>query len=469
MKHNYKHIEEIYQCYALGGRLNFQSKGLSICHSLECEDPFIEFDYNSDANIADVYSAFVKQIIKEIQQKDRCTGCSILKRQAYKPVNIKIITLNINIQCNCRCLYCCSHSSNMEQSVNIVPYLKQLADRNMISADCFLDFGGGEPTIDPYFEETLDYAEKNRYMIRVNTNAIKYSYFLESHLKNNPDINVRISVDSGKRETYQKIKGTDAFDNVWENIGNYRKASDNISIKYVITKYNVSQEDLSGFVMMCEKYHITQVFIDIDHDAYTGNDRYGWADYTEDMLNAARSLMNMAKERGIRTFAGYVWTADDNSQESYDYNLIEKNADGRRILTSGATILLPEKYIRHREKACITYKRYNDLTELCSELKGRKVFLYGAGYFGEKMYEVIQNKVTIEGFVDLNLGGSTCMGKKVIFPHELKTMADIDVIITCGACNEVMEYINREGINQLANHLYYITLADLIYYEKKLN
>lgn len=460
---------EIYQCYAMGGRINFQSQNISLCHSLECVDPVIEFDYSGKENLADVYEAGVKSIIKDVQSGKRCSGCSMKKKMQYMPPSIKVITLNINTQCNCRCLYCCSHTADVNRSVNILPFLKQLEARKLVDRDCFFDFGGGEPTIDAFFGQVLSYVSRQNYVIRVNTNALWYSEILEKEILENDDINIRISVDAGIPETYLRIKGNKQFDMVWKNIKKYRECTKNIAVKYVICKYNISPENLEGFVRLCKNANIDKIYIDIDHDAYTGQDKYGWSDYLESMLKAAYTLESLAEIYGIEALIGYVWTAGDKEQDTYDYNYVFRNADGGREVSSKEMIKLPTKFVRPKEKAPITYDKYNNIDELRKRLKDKKVFLYGAGYFGTRVYNLLKNHVNMIGVIDSdsNLWGTRWDALTVEGPDVLKNLYDIELVITSGSCNDIMSLINQKQLINLKNHIFYLTRADFDYYEKK--
>jgi len=92
--------------------------------------------------------------------------------------------------------------------------------------------GGGEPTVNEYFEYAVDLA---------------HDYGLETGLITNGIISkswdkmkwVRISLDASDAETYKKIKGVDKFDTIIDNI-NFALFINGISVglQIVVNKYN---------------------------------------------------------------------------------------------------------------------------------------------------------------------------------------------------------------------------------------
>lgn len=459
--------KEIYQCYAMGGRINFQSSNISLCHSLECEDPTIDFRYGMD-NLAEVYLQGLEEILQEVQVEGRCSQCSMRKKNIFVPVKVRVITLNVNIQCNCRCLYCCSHSVQQNKSVSVVPYIMQLEQAELIDKDCFFDFGGGEPTMDSFFEENLTYVSNQDYVIRVNTNALLFSETLASFAQKDNDVNIRISVDAGTEATYLRVKGNEQYNTVWGNIGKYRQYTSNIAIKYVLCRHNTAIQDLEGFVERCVKYKINKIYVDVDHDAYSGKSADGWSKYTPDMFAAAYKLVEIAEKKGIEVLIGYIWTARDFMQDTYDYNQVMRSEDGTRYVSCGKKIHLPEQYVPVEVKeAELVYDKYNNLSQLLQVLQGKKVVLYGAGYYGMRMMEKMGGKVEVIGVADSNsaLWGSDWNGLKVMKPEELADMQDVSLLLTSSFGDEIMDLLNQRNLLNLKNHIYYMTRGDFDYYE----
>ena len=73
--------------------------------------------------------------------------------------------------------------------------------------------------------------------VEILTSGIKYCKSIEDAFVNDK-LKMVVSIDSGTKETYLKIKGVDCFDKVIENLRKYVLASDfakeNITLKYII-------------------------------------------------------------------------------------------------------------------------------------------------------------------------------------------------------------------------------------------
>lgn len=86
--------------------------------------------------------------------------------------------------------------------------------------------GGGEPTLNPFFEDCVNWIEKQGYFQRINTNAIEYSKATEAALKEG-NASLRVSIDAGTKECFHRM-GHEHYETVWDNIKQYRKVSDKI-------------------------------------------------------------------------------------------------------------------------------------------------------------------------------------------------------------------------------------------------
>ncbi len=457
-------------CYAMGGRINFQSNGVSLCHSLEGEDPYIEFAYGED--LAESYVKSVKNLLDKLNYGDSsggCACCSMLTDDVFDADKIYIITVNTSTKCNARCLYCCSHNGESGRPTSIVPYIQQLENRNYLSKDCFFDYGGGESTLDPYFEENIRYIANKNYMLRVNTNAFEYSKLLSDLIKEHGDYYVRISVDAGTPETYRRIKGADKYFDVWNNIVRYKDSSSNVMIKYVLCGINCKQTDVEGFVNQCKKVGAEELYIDVDHDAYAIPNNTGWSVYSKDILDSAWHMKRYAESKGIVARIGYVWTARNVDQQTYDYNIVRRDARGIRYLTSVNEIRLPDRFEDNTEelRKCykFVYKKFNDLENLLANIDVQRMVLYGAGKNGNRLLEKLESKgIKPVGISDsnVNIYENKWNGYDIKSLKKLhQEYGDIDVILTPAVADEILRYFNISAEYEfLKDHLYYISGQD---------
>ena len=76
------------------------------------------------------------------------------------------------------------------------------------------------------------------------------------------NIIVKTSVDAGTADVYQKIKGRDRYNAVWDNLNIYSKAGPGkVIAKYIAIDMNSSLEQIEGFLNQCENAKISMIEI----------------------------------------------------------------------------------------------------------------------------------------------------------------------------------------------------------------
>lgn len=221
-------------------------------------------------------------IFKQGSIPKTCSNCPIIEEKDWDLEEVyfdRIIACNIP-KCSCNCTYCVYTHNNQENKkkfnmltpYNIRPLLTELYDRNMIKEKFFLVIGGGECAEFPIGElEWLVYFTCVLHgKIQILSSGIKYSPTIAQILSNG-NAELIISPDSGKKETFEKIKRVKAYNNVWRNLEKYiETAAGNhnaeIQIKYIIIPdVNDSLEEINAFLKKCKKVKCSHVHIDVEH------------------------------------------------------------------------------------------------------------------------------------------------------------------------------------------------------------
>ncbi len=133
-----------------------------------------------------------------------------------------------------RCNYSCNHCIMREErkggSMLTWPILEKLAnDCRRLGIESVCVSGGGEPLTNIH---TLKFLEKCK-TLGIETSMNTNGQLLTD--ASNVD-HLRISIDAGRSETYAKVHGVDAFDEVAENI---KKSNHNeLGLAFLITPYN---------------------------------------------------------------------------------------------------------------------------------------------------------------------------------------------------------------------------------------
>ena len=205
------------------------------------------------------------------QQKEaiinECKGCEFLSDYEYK-MEKKISDFQFSQckLCNSRCVYC-APKGTFDPGYNVYPIIKDLIEKGYYKPGGEAIFQGGEPTLMTNFEELVDLLASNGSRLRILTSAIKFSPKIEEYIAKDNCL-VVISIDSGCRQTYKKVKLVDKFDVVCNNIEKYARAVKdpyNLMIKYIIVPgINDNIHEIDLFFKLMKKLNVKCVAIDIE-------------------------------------------------------------------------------------------------------------------------------------------------------------------------------------------------------------
>lgn len=192
-----------------------------------------------------------------------CAGCPHLIEQDWpeRPYYFRHVNINDFTECNLRCEYCYLQQGfqRRRRSHQLAPLLEDLINNGCLADDTVFHWGGGEVTVYQDFAATSRLLMQHGYRQLVNTNAVMYSQEIERGLSSGL-MTVQVSVDAGTRETYQRVKGRDAFDQVWRHLAAYAKAG-TVTVKYIVQEHTVADGDIYGFVECCKANGIHAVHI----------------------------------------------------------------------------------------------------------------------------------------------------------------------------------------------------------------
>ncbi len=215
-----------------------------------------------------------RKIQKEGGTVEGCRGCVFLEDKYWLQEDyIDNIIFDHFTKCNCACKYCYTEEDkkhyNSLKTYNIYPIIKDMFDKKIIRRNGAIGFGGGEPTILPEFDKLIKLFLKNGFDdMRVPSSGIKYSKVIEKGLASG-QLSVVVSIDSSSRETYKKIKQTDAFNTVCKNLKRYAKAQKRfytVMSKYIIIPdVNDNREEIDNWLKFNKENNIQILIIDIEN------------------------------------------------------------------------------------------------------------------------------------------------------------------------------------------------------------
>lgn len=215
-----------------------------------------------------------------------CKDCCI-----YEPINdcscetslenykFKKIHINHKTICSCRCIYCCLADNgdlerfkiiNQQKTYNIKPILTQIEQQNLIDENTYLCLFGGECTEYPdELEFVLNFGLKHRCRFIILSNGIIYNDKIAEVLKELPT-QLRFSLDSGTKKTYERIKRVKAYDRVLSNIEKYSQAADynidgHIEFKYIICPgINDNINEMKNFFELANRFDVKFAILSIN-------------------------------------------------------------------------------------------------------------------------------------------------------------------------------------------------------------
>jgi len=145
------------------------------------------------------------------------------------PVSCEIDPSNA---CNAKCSWCMfaeyrKHSTNhlkWDHYLKLVYELKHLGTKSITFT------GGGEPLMNPKFNDMVDVAKNLGFELGLVTNGIQL------HELKRPEYFkfIRVSLDSSNQEMYEKVKGVDFFPRVIENIKDAVRRNGTVGLSYVV-------------------------------------------------------------------------------------------------------------------------------------------------------------------------------------------------------------------------------------------
>ena len=167
--------------------------------------------------------------------------------------NLPYANICITNECNFQCFYCQDGGENhCHQKKTHMTYdtSKKILDVLSFIGISRIRITGGEPTLNPNFDQIVQYAKKLSFSkIRISTNG--------SHIKdhiavlNDSKVRVQVSLDSLNKDVFRSITGRDDFENVIDSL--YVLSNSHIAtrINMVVLKSNL--KEIPDMISFCER------------------------------------------------------------------------------------------------------------------------------------------------------------------------------------------------------------------------
>ena len=220
------------------------------------------------------YNNICRKKIYDLQNGNpsSCDGCPSLRFGISPEEYPKLTRFNFSTgliggdTCNLKCIYCSyrqkldsNHDENANED-NLFDILSYI-DKMYNPAQLYISYNAGEITVSPYRDRILKLWKKTRWRGQILTNCVIYNQDI-ADLLGDELIDFNVSIDSGTRETYAKIKGADCYDKVVANLLKYSKANRRIALKYILLPgLNDNENDYNGFFRIATDIGANPVFL----------------------------------------------------------------------------------------------------------------------------------------------------------------------------------------------------------------
>ena len=370
--------KNVWMCDFFATRINLQEPLLSLCHDTYVGQQIIGdlLNYSPDR-----YYKRLAEILDDNEQSlnAHCRQCEKCKRQKFEYRKLNWITINTSWYCNSSCIYCAGHFASEDDGHEVISIIKKFHDQGLFDTNCLFDWGCGEPTLNPIFEETVKWITDHRYLQRINTNGILYSKTAEYALRSG-HTGLRLSLDSGTESCFKKVKGHSGYNEVWNNIARYRKVSSNIYLKYNVFNYNSDLSEIDAFLDNCLKAKINNIIIDGEVTSYQPQNNAGPFYYTKKEFEAMHYLQEKALERGFNvSISDYAFSYRAEYDEKGNLTLPSKFIDN-----IDRTIICNEIYVS-------TEPSVNALIEYIVKCR-KKIIIRGYGNDGKMLLKIFNSK-----------------------------------------------------------------------------
>ena len=159
-----------------------------------------------------------------------CRGCPHLKTKSWpRPRHpIEIVGIAHYAYCNIKCSYCFLQTQDPAsfaaglKPYSLLPVIHELIEGGHLAPHAIIDWGGGEPTSYPEFDELLAMLLDHGTFHYLHTNGTRFPAAVRRAPRR---VHVICSVDAGRPETYVRLKQKDYLERVWCVLEDYIRAA----------------------------------------------------------------------------------------------------------------------------------------------------------------------------------------------------------------------------------------------------
>ena len=224
-----------------------------------------------------------------------CKRCLSVVEKPFKEVRFdRVGHLNLShfSMCNLRCAYCSYtiYDDFVPPQYDALSILQEF-DRDDVEWDSYVDLNGGEPTLLKNLDQFIHYFNDRKVRILLYTNGLRFRQSIYDGIAKGTIAWLIVSLDCGTARTFQKLKKSNKYNKVLENLARYAQAGSvgggQLAVKYVFCDMNCGIDDVLGFsyamlAIRPQKIWLTVDFTPMcDTDEHPASDSYDYSKHIE--------------------------------------------------------------------------------------------------------------------------------------------------------------------------------------------
>jgi len=222
--------------------------------------------------------------------------------------------------CQCKCSYCtvCKDYFNTGNTADVAECyekvfdtLKHALEIGIIAPKAHWQVSTGEIAIHPYRQRIFDIVQNRT--VTFYTNCFIFDSHIAANLAANPDSTINLSIDSGSRETWRKVKGVDNFREIIENLAKYRNSSSRpgqITLKYIVLPgVNDNHDDYAAVIDLMKGLGTTHLTLARDTSV-----KYGLGEEESERLVTAVGQLTAMLYQNKLTFDMFTFTPQEREK-----------------------------------------------------------------------------------------------------------------------------------------------------------
>ncbi len=258
-------------CGYIGHFINFGGDYISPC-CIVGHNPIIRTSGSIPERIA-AWQKYSEKLLDDMQndRPNDCSKCPHYKygfyRKTVKADTISFGSTHSGDTCNLKCIYCFAEDSlkrlkndTGENTTYEVVRQISLMPEYSNSSSLSIHFANGEFCANKHCNDILDILIKSKWRSVIMSNMTIYNEKFAEFMNTGRLTYIQVSLDSGTRETYAKVKGVDLFDNVMSNFKRYPMHKTYLDLKYIFLEgYNDNEVDIDAFCNIAKETGCKQI------------------------------------------------------------------------------------------------------------------------------------------------------------------------------------------------------------------